>query len=458
MPNNFQEHVDEPAFEKVLAACKRPRARVSVKVRDGASITCRTEVSGNAASIDFDLWRLGSNLSEDAQRRYTEKHGAYLKKHLKQLRPKKPGITGHFGATGIHFQVLEQDASEWFDDVYAALQDSANFTPLPDPFEMLKKTKQPAETEAKKLPNPPKAPRAESPRITAVRTRLQTLQWKWSSDGKYLVLTSMSPSDHQEALAAILALEGSREIQGPIIAGRLRDSLSTFRMPLDVLEEFSKWCHTGTSYAGSQQAAERLSQMFFGGIIPRLLNQANGHTSTYDRDPVDLKSRLGVDDGTAEPHGPPSLSRDDGLTPADDGQSYVPTTGDSREAVLRQIKARRGQQGFRDGLRRRYGDKCMISGCTIMDIVEAAHIKQYRGEDDNHPENGLLLRVDLHTLFDLNLLGIEPSTLTVKIHPDGKKDGYQHLEGKKLLCGPAGPSPEAIVYRWKEFVQHGGIS
>jgi HNH endonuclease len=37
---------------------------------------------------------------------------------------------------------------------------------------------------------------------------------------------------------------------------------------------------------------------------------------------------------------------------------------------------------------------------STLDILEAAHISPYRGEEDNHPENGLLLRADLHTLFD----------------------------------------------------------
>jgi HNH endonuclease len=43
-------------------------------------------------------------------------------------------------------------------------------------------------------------------------------------------------------------------------------------------------------------------------------------------------------------------------------------------------------------------------------------IRPYRGDHDNDPKNGLLLRTDLHTLFDLNLLGIKPDTLTVIIH------------------------------------------
>jgi len=50
-------------------------------------------------------------------------------------------------------------------------------------------------------------------------------------------------------------------------------------------------------------------------------------------------------------------------------------------------------------------------------VLEAAHIKPYRGKTDSHLENGLLLRADLHTLFDLNLIGVEPDTLTVRVHP-----------------------------------------
>ena len=38
---------------------------------------------------------------------------------------------------------------------------------------------------------------------------------------------------------------------------------------------------------------------------------------------------------------------------------------------------------------------------------------QYRGMQDNDPLNGVLLRTDIHTLYDLNLLGIEPDSLKV---------------------------------------------
>ena len=76
--------------------------------------------------------------------------------------------------------------------------------------------------------------------------------------------------------------------------------------------------------------------------------------------------------------------------------------------VERQIRERRRQERFRDLLRARHGNRCLVTGCAVLAVLEAAHIKPYRGEDDNHPENALLLRSDVHTLFDLDLLGIEP--------------------------------------------------
>jgi hypothetical protein len=147
----------------------------------------------------------------------------------------------------------------------------------------------------------------------------------------------------------------------------------------------------------------------------------------------------------------PELSPDEADTTGEGEAPYIPTDADSRVAVLRQIKARRGQQKFRNVLRARYGDRCMITGCRLMDVVEAAHIKPHRGQQDDHPANGLLLRADLHTLYDLDFIGIEPGTLTVRVYPDAIAAGYGQWDGKKLLCGDQQPSVEALALRWECF-------
>lgn len=132
---------------------------------------------------------------------------------------------------------------------------------------------------------------------------------------------------------------------------------------------------------------------------------------------------------------------------------YDPTDDDNRKVIERQIRERRGQQHFRDVLRERHGDRCLVTGCTVLAVLEAAHIKPYRGEQDNHPENGLLLRSDIHTLFDLDLLGIAPDRLQVELHPSLRTE-YGDLAGLHLRCPPdRQPSSEALKLRYKLFLK-----
>ena len=84
-------------------------------------------------------------------------------------------------------------------------------------------------------------------------------------------------------------------------------------------------------------------------------------------------------------------------------------------------------------------------------MLEAAHISPYRGGEDNHSENGLLLRADIHTLFDLDLLGIEPMALCIELHPDVIKE-YGQFAGRTLVCAEdVRPSREALQKRYKQF-------
>lgn len=85
-----------------------------------------------------------------------------------------------------------------------------------------------------------------------------------------------------------------------------------------------------------------------------------------------------------------------GLAPNEADDTPFDPTGavDARETVARQIKARRGQQAFRDKLLAAYGGRCAITGCPVPDVLEAAHIHPYRGEETNHVVSGLLLRAD----------------------------------------------------------------
>jgi HNH endonuclease len=131
---------------------------------------------------------------------------------------------------------------------------------------------------------------------------------------------------------------------------------------------------------------------------------------------------------------------------------YFPIASDRRQKAMREIRLRRGQPAFRRKLRQRYGDQCMISGCNLIDVVEAAHISPYRGQEDNDPSNGLLLRADLLTIFDLDLLGIQPGSLEIQLHPVVVAAGYGDLNHGLLICPNSDrPSHAALASRWVRF-------
>jgi hypothetical protein len=130
---------------------------------------------------------------------------------------------------------------------------------------------------------------------------------------------------------------------------------------------------------------------------------------------------------------------------------YESNNADERPHVYRQIKERRGQQKFRAALFDRYGVICMVTECEIKDILEAAHINPYRGLNDNHLGNGLIMRADIHTLFDLDLIGIDPQTLTVHCHHKIAAE-YGNFHKKQLHCPEdRKPSMAALATRWKIF-------
>jgi hypothetical protein len=104
---------------------------------------------------------------------------------------------------------------------------------------------------------------------------------------------------------------------------------------------------------------------------------------------------------------------------------------DATERVQRSIVQRRGQSEFRQKLLRAYECRCAVTGCAVEELLEAAHIRPYLGPKSNHSTNGLLLRADLHTLFDLHLIAIDRNYCVV-VSPLLKGSEYARLDGKKI--------------------------
>lgn len=120
---------------------------------------------------------------------------------------------------------------------------------------------------------------------------------------------------------------------------------------------------------------------------------------------------------------------------------------DARERIYRAIAQRRGQRAFRNALIDAYGGKCAITGCDILDVLEAAHIYPYRGPETNRVANGLLLRSDLHTLFDCGLIAVDPETMLVVVAADLRNSEYGMFAGRRLRtpeCPAQCPSRDAL--------------
>lgn len=132
---------------------------------------------------------------------------------------------------------------------------------------------------------------------------------------------------------------------------------------------------------------------------------------------------------------------------------FDPTSlSDERKKVLASIVRRQGQPAFRNALLIAYEGQCAISNCSATQALEAAHIVPFLGPSTNSVTNGLLLRSDIHTLFDLQLISICPDNNTVWVSPllDGTE--YATFRGTKLRptrrTGER-PSRAALARHWK---------
>ena len=105
-----------------------------------------------------------------------------------------------------------------------------------------------------------------------------------------------------------------------------------------------------------------------------------------------------------------------------------------RRSIRTQLYVNRPAQGnFRSALLGRYGGECCITGCRVDTLLEAAHIIPYMGDHSDDVTNGLLLRVDLHRLFDAHLVTISPTTFTVEVAVEVDDAEYQAFHGKRLF-------------------------
>lgn len=93
-----------------------------------------------------------------------------------------------------------------------------------------------------------------------------------------------------------------------------------------------------------------------------------------------------------------------------------PVFGDPRLTV-----PRLGQQAFKSMVLTAYHRRCAITGAKITPVLQAAHIRPVAQQGEHRLDNGLLLRSDVHILFDQGYLGVDDK-LRIQVSPHLRTD------------------------------------
>ena len=147
-----------------------------------------------------------------------------------------------------------------------------------------------------------------------------------------------------------------------------------------------------------------------------------------------------------------NLKPTDGYMPTSDldGQVHMPLefTG---SAILR----RRGPRPLRHSLLQAYGNRCAFTGTCVKDLLEVAHVAPFPTGDVNSIDNVILLRTDLHTLWDLNLIAVDPQDMTIHVAKRLHGSVYENLSGRTIVDRRDGSelSKTALLERWELFGQ-----
>jgi len=137
-------------------------------------------------------------------------------------------------------------------------------------------------------------------------------------------------------------------------------------------------------------------------------------------------------------------------TPSDETAQEV-----ARLKKMIEQRIRPDQRRFSEKVRKIYRNGCAVTGCVTPAALEAAHIKTQKGRDGNSPSNGILLRSDIHCLFDRFLITLSEDGTKIETSPELTDPGYVALK-TVTVARPVGgppPSPKNIREHRKRFLE-----
>jgi putative restriction endonuclease len=138
-----------------------------------------------------------------------------------------------------------------------------------------------------------------------------------------------------------------------------------------------------------------------------------------------------------------------GVSPAElPPMDLGPTYGDPR-----MVAQRLGQGGFRAAILDAYQARCAITGHKIRPTLQAAHIRPVATGGAHRVDNGLLLRSDVHTLFDRGYLTVDKD-YQLRVSPrlreefGNGEEFYSQDHERVLLPSSHSQRPKAEFLEW----------
>jgi len=121
------------------------------------------------------------------------------------------------------------------------------------------------------------------------------------------------------------------------------------------------------------------------------------------------------------------------------------------------MQPRLGQGSFRVLVTDAYERRCAVTGERVLPVLEAAHIIPFADGGPNAVTNGLLLRSDLHTLFDRGYLAVTPDhnlAVSGRIREEWENGReYYALDGRAVrppALDTDRPDPQALQWHLRE--------
>ncbi|ELK5289371.1 HNH endonuclease [Salmonella enterica] len=163
---------------------------------------------------------------------------------------------------------------------------------------------------------------------------------------------------------------------------------------------------------------------------------------------------MGITDEVAPAAAPViAIASPEVAAPAVKPVAVAPAAPRKREGNLTTVRSRPDQAAFAQSVKENCYSKCVITGTRLLARCEAAHLVEHKHNGADHYTNGLLMRADIHALFDAGFCAIDPATLVVRFTAEALEldPDLAAYHGKPIAPTRNPINPDFLRKRWEAF-------